>query len=245
MKRVELCLIPVLYPLREIVEGHTTVVVDVLRATTSICTAFEAGAAEVVPLDSLDSLPRYKSLGYTLAAERNAQKVMGAECGNSPTEYMSMNLKGKRLAYSTTNGTVGLIKASADSEKVVAGCFANLSAVVRFLSHDSRDLVILCSGWLGGVSIEDTLFAGCLVERLKDYVPANDAAHLAVAAYQQANDDLYGYCQRGSHIKRLQRMNYDRDIRFALEIDTCHALPTMTFADGQWTMVNGLDTCNL
>lgn len=227
MKNVELVLSPILYPSRVIRQGHTTVVVDVLRATTSICTAFEAGAAEVVPLDSLDPLPAYRERGYMLAAERNAQKVMGAECGNSPTEYMSMDLRGCRLAYSTTNGTVGIIKASADSEQVLAGCFSNLSALVDYLEKDERDLVILCSGWMGSVSLEDTLFAGRLIERLSGYQPVNDAAHMAVAAYHEAAADLYSYCQRGTHIQRLQRMNYDSDIRFAFQEDTCPVVPLL------------------
>lgn len=230
MKKVELVLSPLLYSSREILHGHTTVVVDVLRATTSICTAFQSGASEVVPLDSLDQLPHYRDLGYTLAAERNAQKVVGAQCGNSPTEYMSMNLKGCRLAYSTTNGTVGIIRASADSEQVLAGCFSNLSVLADYLSRDERDLVILCSGWMGSVSLEDTLFAGRLIERLAGFQPANDAAHMAVAAYHEAASDLYGYCRRGSHIQRLQRMDYDRDIRFAFQEDTCPVLPAL--ADG-------------
>lgn len=227
MKSLEVILSPTLYPLRTITENHSTVVVDILRATSSICAAFRAGASEIVPLNSLDGLEQYRNLGYTLAAERNAQKVMGTECGNSPSEYLQMDLRGRKLAYSTTNGTVGLLLASKDSDQVLAGCFGNISVLAEYLEHDPHNLVILCSGWMGGVSIEDTLFAGCLAQRLSSYQPINDAARIAIDAYHAAEHDMYGYCQCGTHIQRLQKMNYDNDVRLAFEFDTCPVVPLM------------------
>ena len=98
--KLEVVLSPALYDGRLLKEDHTTVAVDVLRATSAICAAFKSGASEIVPLDSLEKLRDYDSLGYTLAAERGGEKVNGAKCGNSPTEYLSMDLTGSRLAYS-------------------------------------------------------------------------------------------------------------------------------------------------
>ena len=112
VSQIELSLTPALYEWRTLKQGHTTVAVDVLRATTAICAAFQAGAECIVPLDSLEALEPYRAQGYLRAAERGGRKIGDAEYGNSPTEYMSTDLHGKRIAYSTTNGTVSICAAA-------------------------------------------------------------------------------------------------------------------------------------
>ena len=92
MYQIEISLSPLLYEHRAIKDNHIVVVVDILRATTSICAAFAAGASMIVPLDSLEKLPQYRQMGYLLAAERNGEKIADAEYGNSPTEYRRSNL---------------------------------------------------------------------------------------------------------------------------------------------------------
>lgn len=224
----ELVLSPALFPYRELKECRT-VVVDVLRATSSICAALQAGAEEIVPLDSLEPLPTFREKGYTLAAERNGKKVGGAECGNSPTEYMKMDLHGKRLAYSTTNGTVGLIRAAEESVETLAGCFGNISILSRYMQETGGDWVIMCSGWKNGVSIEDTLFSGALIAELGQACHiVNDAGNMALSLYRHIGEaDLYNYCQRGTHIQRLQKMGCFEDIRFVFERDTCPVIPKL------------------
>ena len=135
--------------------------VDVLRATTAICAAFQAGAECIVPLDSLEALEPYRAQGFLRAAERGGRKIGDAEYGNSPTEYMSTDLHGKRIAYSTTNGTVSILRGG-DADRTLVGCFANIDALSERLLAQPQDLVILCSGWKNDFSIEDTLFAGAL-----------------------------------------------------------------------------------
>lgn len=225
--QIELVLSPALYDLRQLQSGHSTVAVDVLRATSAICAAFQVGALSVVPLDSLDPLPEYRDKGYVLAAERNGCKVLSATCGNSPTEYMTMDLHGCNVAFSTTNGTVAILKA-VESNPLFVGAFANLSALADAIPAD-RPLVILCSGWKGDPSIEDTLFAGALIKRLQQRYPdatlVNDAAMAAIDLWEIARGDLYSYCSKATHVKRLQRLNYDNDIRWALTSDTCQVVP--------------------
>ena len=234
--RIEVVLSPVLYDGRVLQGGHTTVAVDVLRATSAICAAFSVGAAEIVPLDSLEKLKDYRDLGYTLAAERNGEKVQGATCGNSPTEYLTMNLTGCRLAYSTTNGTVSILRA-VESARLYVGAFANLSALVERLASESGndELVVLCSGWKGDPSLEDTLFAGALIDRLQcrgvEVGMVNDAAMMALDLWRMAKDDLYGFCGKATHVHRLMKLGYERDIRWAFEIDTCPVVPI--FDDGR------------
>ena len=224
--KIELSLTPALYPYRTLSAHHTTVVVDLLRATTAVCAAFQAGCRSVVPLDSLEPLPRYRDMGYLLAAERNGEKVGDAEYGNSPTEYLRHDLAGQRLAYSTTNGTVALLRA-ADAERVYAGCFANLSALADRLLADGKDVVVMCSGWKNDFSLEDTLVAGALAERLPQAEPVGDAIMMARALWQQAKADPYAYCDHASHVERLRRLGAADDVSFAFRTDTCPVVPRL------------------
>ncbi len=216
--------------MRGIKDHHTTVAVDVLRATTAICAAFAAGIDEIVPLDTLEALEPYRRQGYLRAAERGGKKIDGAECGNSPTEYLTMDLHGKKMAYSTTNGTICILRGS-DAEETLVGCFANISALTSHLLHHQRDLVILCSGWKNDFSIEDTLFAGALINRLihsGQYITQHDAAMMALDLWQLGRHDPYGYClTRASHIERLKGFGAQKDVEFAFKMDTCPVVPKL------------------
>lgn len=229
--RIELSLTPALYDWRSIKKQHTTVAVDVLRATTAICAAFTAGAEEIVPLDTLEPLKSYHAQGYLQAAERGGLKVGDAEFGNSPTEYLRHNLHGKRLAYSTTNGTVAILRGS-DAQRTLVGCFANIDALTRTLLNQPQDLVILCSGWKNDFSIEDTLFAGLLCHRLTTsgiYVSSQDAVAMALNLWDTCQGDPYHYCLlHASHVQRLIGFGAEDDIRFAFRMNTCPVVPQLT-----------------
>ena len=228
--KIEVILSPSIYDGRVLKQHHTTVAVDILRATSAICAAFAAGVAEIVPLDSLEPLAQYSKLGYTLAAERNGEKVQGATCGNSPTEYLSMQLDGQRLAYSTTNGTVSILRA-ATSDRLLVGSFANLSALAEALASGAEpaDVVVLCSGWKGDPSLEDTIFAGALIEKLRQNLPdielVNDAAMMAERLWTDAQGDPYAFCLNATHVQRLLRLGYEADIRWAFVADSCPLVP--------------------
>lgn len=235
MPTIETILSPALFPHRVTAEGQTSVAIDILRATTSICAAFTAGAKEIVPLTTLEELPCYRAQGYTLAAERGGRKVGDAECGNSPTEYLSMDLRGHRLAYSTTNGTVAITTA-ATAGRTYVGAFSNISVLAERLISEGLDVVLLCSGWVKSVSLEDTLFCGALAERLLEggkFRMVDDATAMALRLWLQAKADPYGYCKDATHVLRLQGMGYDCDIRFAFECDTCHVVPQAVVAGGR------------
>ncbi len=223
--RIEVSLTPALYPFRTIDSGHVTVAIDVLRATTAVCAAFQAGCREVVPLESLEPMPGYRSLGYKAAAERGGKKLPGSDFGNSPTEYLRSDMRDVRLAYSTTNGTVCITRA-ADADLTFVGAFANLTALAGRLRAENRDTVLLCSGWQNDFCIEDTLVAGALIERLSDIaVPHGDAAQMALALWQTAKSNVEAFCQRCSHVHRLEGFGAGEDIRFAFRTDTCPVVP--------------------
>ena len=175
--RIEVSLSPALYPFRTIKEHHATVAIDLLRATTAVCAAFQAGCSSVLPLDTLEGIGQFRRQGFFVAAERGGSKVGDAEYGNSPTEYLRNDMTGIKLAYSTTNGTVSILRA-ADADLTLVASFANLSALCDRLSRENMDVVLLCSGWQNDFCIEDTLVAGAIIEKLRsltaELVIAND-----------------------------------------------------------------------
>lgn len=211
-------------------DATATVAVDVLRASSAICAAFMAGVQEIVPLATLEALPPYKAMGYLLAAERNGEKLYGAQCGNSPTEYLTMQLKGERLAYSTTNGTVAIRTAASAGGPVFVGCFANLTALAQKLTNQ-KHVVVLCSGWKGEPSMEDTLFGGALaakIETLGTKVErVNDAAMMAATLWEACKGDAARYCDNATHVERLRRLGSTADIEWALQSDHCDIVPMM------------------
>lgn len=225
--KIEVSLSPVLYPFRIISAPHVTVAIDLLRATTAVCAAFQAGCKAIVPLDTLDGIDRYRSLGFAIAAERNGAKVGNAEYGNSPTEYLRHDMSGVKLAYSTTNGTISIL-CSADATLSLVGAFANLSVLTSRLRLEGLDTVLLCSGWKNDFCLEDTLVAGAIIERLSDVAePCGDAANMALAMWQLAKETPYAYCQKATHVHRLQRMGAAADIEFAFHQDTCPIVPEL------------------
>ena len=225
--KIEVSLSPALYPFRTLKEHHTTVSIDLLRATTAVCAAFQAGCVSIIPLNTLEGIESYRSMGYAIAAERNGKKVGDAEYGNSPTEYLRHDMHGVRLAYSTTNGTVSILQ-SADADLSLVGSFANMSALAARLADDPRDTVLLCSGWKNDFCIEDTLVAGALIEKLEDVAePHGDAATMALTLWKEAKADPYAFCRNASHVHRLERLGAHDDIVFAFKQDTCPVVPVL------------------
>lgn len=228
--QIEVSLTPALYPYRTIRENHVTVAIDVLRATTAVCAAFQAGCSEVVPLDSLEGLLPFRRQGYGIAAERGGKKLEGSDYGNSPTEYLGSDMRGVRLAYSTTNGTVTILR-GADAALTLVGAFANLTALCRRLAAEQKDTVILCSGWQNDFCLEDTLVAGAIIDNLITHrstiIIVGDAAHMALDLWHMAQKDPYGYCRKASHVHRLEGFGAQADIRFAFQMDTCPVVPVL------------------
>ncbi len=225
--KIEVSLSPALYPHRTITSHHVTVAIDLLRATTAVCAAFQAGCSEVVPLDSLDALESYRPFDYKIAAERGGKKLPGSDYGNSPTEYLNHDLHGVKLAYSTTNGTVSIL-CGADADLTFVGSFANLDALCDRLCCEAMDVVLLCSGWQNDFCLEDTLVAGAIIEKLPTlYTPHGDAANMALAMWQLAKKNPFDYCQKATHVHRLQAFGAESDIRFAFQINTCPVVPVL------------------
>lgn len=223
---IDICLSPDLMHLYK-VQHQTVVVVDILRATSCMTTAFAHGIESITPFAQLEDCLALKSNGYFTAGERDGKKVDGFDLGNSPFEYMSPGLKGKKIAFTTTNGTQAIVK-SAGAGDIIVGSFLNLSAIVNYLRQVSGNVLIVCSGWKGKVNLEDTLFAGALVENLKDdFGYACDAPVIAQKLYAEGRHNPMEFLKDSSHIKRLHALNISKDISFCLTENQFEVVPVI------------------
>lgn len=206
------------------------VVIDVLRATSTIATALYNGAKEVIPVDSVEKCIRLgRSMACITAGERDGQVAEGLQYGNSSFEYPTEFIKGKILVLTTTNGTKLLHMALAKgATEIITGSFLNFSAVCDHLIKMKRNVILACAGWKDKVNIEDTLFAGAVISRIKEYFEINcDASQIATCLYEQANNDLYEFMKtnNASHYHRLMNFGLERDIRHCLTPDIANILP--------------------
>jgi 2-phosphosulfolactate phosphatase len=226
MRTIDVCLSPDmmhLYPVKD----HSVVVVDVLRATSCMVTAFAHGISEIAPFAELKDCLAMKEKGYFTAGERDGSKVDGFDLGNSPFEYQSPSLKGQKIAFTTTNGTQAIVK-SLGAKEILIGSFLNLSSVASHLMESANDVLVVCAGWKGKFNLEDTLFAGALVEVLNlDLASACDAPIAARQLYNNAKRDMLGFLQPSSHVKRLAKLNIHKDIAFCLTPDQYDVLPRL------------------
>ncbi len=226
MKIVEVCLTPDLVKTYG-VENKVVVVVDILRATSVMTTALAHGIKSITPVATVDECRALKEQGYLAAAERDGKTVEGFDLGNSPFTYMNESFAGKKLAVTTTNGTLAITR-SVNPEEVVIGSFLNISVVANYLMNQEHDVMILCAGWKGMVNLEDTIFAGALVELLsKSFDTENDSAIAALALYKMAQGDMLGFLKNSSHAKRLKGLSIIKDIDFCLQRDVYDVLPVL------------------
>ncbi|MCS6795894.1 MAG: 2-phosphosulfolactate phosphatase [Raineya sp.] len=225
MPSLEVCFSPHLLALHTL--SHKAVVaVDILRATSCMVTAIACGVEKILPLQDTEICKAMKAQGYLIAAERDGKQIEGFDLGNSPFSYM--NLAGKKIAFTTTNGTQ-VIKLSENAEKIIIGAFLNLTAVADYLAKEQKDVLIACAGWKGQVNVEDTLFAGALVAKLvqKGFVIANDSALLAKSLYETHKNHLLDFVNLCSHVQRLKNLGIQKDIEFCLQKDVYAVVPVL------------------
>lgn len=227
MRNVDVCLSPELLHLYNI-ENSIVVVTDIFRATSCMVTGFAFGVNSIIPVASVEECKNLQDQGYIAAAERNAEKVDGFDLDNSPFSYMDERLYGAKIAMTTTNGTLSITMAKPKAVKVLVGAFLNLEAIVNYLKNQSYDVLVLCAGWKGRVNMEDTLFAGAVVDALQDsFNVAEDSALMALRTYQQAADDMLGFLANSSHIRRLQRLGIQKDISYCLQKNLYDVVPVL------------------
>ncbi len=205
------------------------VVVDVLRATSAICTAIHHGVERMIPVASLEEAYSYKKKGFLVAAERDAVKQDGVDFGNSPFHFMSPELEGKTIVISTTNGTQA-IDAARDAHRIAIGSFLNLNALAEWLEIQDKPVVVLCAGWKNRFNLEDSLFAGALANALIKTGKFETSCDSTIAMghlFQLASHDLYAFLENSSHRKRLKNLNLEKDIRYCLQFNTMNTIPVV------------------
>lgn len=214
--------------------NRLAVVVDVLRASTTICTALRSGCKAIIPCDEVERARNiHASLGpegVLLCGERGGEKLPGFDLGNSPAEYTTDVVGGMTLIFASTNGSRTLVKVSKASRVLVAG-FVNLSTIEQVIRNTGKDLLIVCSGKLGNFAYEDAFCGGALIDRLLKYsevTVGNDAARAALKLYKSESRPLLEAVSEADHAVYLSSLGFAEDLRTASEIDSIPVLPELS-----------------
>lgn len=227
-KKIEVCYSPVLYPWYRN-NGAIVVVSDVLRATTSICAAFENGVRSLIPVADLEEARSWKKKGFLVAAERDGLVPDFADFGNSPFNFHPEQVKDKTIVYSTTNGTHAIRMAS-EARHVAAGAFINITALAEWLINEGCDVLVLCAGWRNRYNLEDSVFAGALAAALIEsdrFVTDCDATVAAHEIWDQARADLRGYMEKAAHRHRLKKLGLDDVMEYSFTPDSTRVIPIL------------------
>jgi 2-phosphosulfolactate phosphatase len=224
--KVEVCFTPNMFPLYA-EDFEVVVVIDVLRATSAICTAFHYGVDKIIPVSTLDQAIEYKDKGFHVAAERKGKIVSGFEFGNSPLSYTNDKLKDQTLVLTTTNGTKA-INMTKDIEQLLIGSFLNLDAICNYLIELNKSVLILGSGWENKFCLEDSICAGAVSEQLlktNKFESNNDSTIAAKYLFLSAKSNYFGYLKASSHRKRLKKLNLNEDIKYCLTPNQTDVIP--------------------
>lgn len=229
------CLSPSLLNLYE-VDKSIVVIIDVLRATSTIATALHNGAKAIIPVDSVAECIRIgKQIDSITAGERDGKIAEGLDYGNSPFEYPREFIEGKTLVLTTTNGT-RLLQLALDknAKGIVTGSFPNLSAVCNYLIEQNQNIILGCAAWKNRVNIEDMLFAGAVIDRINKQFSINcDSSQIALTMYNSAKPNLFDFMKskNASHYQRLSGFGLQKDIQYCLTEDIANTL--IVYEDGK------------
>lgn len=228
--------------------GGSAVVIDVLRASTTVCAALHAGASRVVPFASVDDARRFaerlsdtsggrrpSETGPLLGGERQGVKIDGFDLGNSPLEYTKERVAGRTVVFTTTNGTRALL-AAGTAERIYMGCFANLDALCDRLAKDPGDVHLICAGTDGQITLEDVDAAGEIATALQQRVTTlslgNDEAAIAMTLSRTASGDAARSQSLEMSLggRNLAELGYNADVEFCARIGSAPVVPM--FRDG-------------
>lgn len=236
-RKLETCFSPALY----YTDDHSAdivVVIDVLRASSAICTALDNGAEKLIPVKDVETARDYKSRGYLVAAERDGFVLDFADFGNSPFNFTPDRVKGQSIVYSTTNGT-GIIEMSSTAFKTVIGCFLNISALVDWINKQDRGVLLFCAGWKNRFNLEDSVCAGAVAEKLMAtglYSTRCDSTLAAIDLWSYAKSDLKDYIEKAAQRNRLREKGLDDCLEYCLSPDITKTIPVIS--DGFLVGVN-------
>jgi 2-phosphosulfolactate phosphatase len=230
----------------ESLQDHAVVVVDILRATSTICMALTHGARSIVPAPNIPAAHQYRQQlgpGTLLGGERGGFIIDGFDQGSSPLEYTESVVRDKTLVLCTTNGTVAM-ESCRHAKRVLIGSFLNLSAIAAEL-RGAENVTIVCAGTNRQVTSEDALFAGALLDRIaqpNDWL--DDPARLAVDHWRCAADqiehsskclfDFFTESEGGRNLLTHHFDHFVEDVRFCSQIDLIDQVPELNLSE--WTI---------
>ena len=228
------CLSPALLNLYDL-KNAVVVIIDVFRATSTIASVLKNGAKCIIPVDTVaKAISISKKIDAIAAGERDGQIAEGLQHGNSPLEYSKEFIEGKTLVLTTTNGTK-LLQMALDNnaDTIISGSFPNLSSVCKFLVEQNKNVVLGCAGWKDRVNIEDTLFAGAVISKIKEHFTIHcDSSLTAELLYETNKHDIIGFAPKLTHYHRLvDRFGLIEDINFCLTPDVADVL--VVYEDGK------------
>jgi 2-phosphosulfolactate phosphatase len=234
--KIEVCFTPAIFDSFKNPEA-IVIVVDVLRASTAICAAFMNGVGQIIPVGTVDEARAYKQKNYLVAAERDGIVLDFADFGNSPFNFTAERIKGKTIVYSTTNGTQAVQMAS-ECYKVAVGSYLNITAICDWVCSLNRDVVIFCAGWKNKFSLEDTILAGAITEKLVEnynYQTVCDSALASLDLWRIAKPDLISYIDKAAQRSRLRINGLDDVIQFCHTSDLTRIIPV--YNNGEITSI--------
>lgn len=229
MRNLEVVVSPALLPYYNI-KGKTIVIIDILRATSTMCVGFKTGVEKILTLATAEECKLFKASNFIIAAEKDAIKVAGFDLGNSPFEFENPLLAGKNIALATTNGTKAIKYAEENgAAQIVIGSFLNIDILCYWLCKVEEDVVLLCAGWKNKFNLEDTLFAGAVVNKIgKNFKIDCDSALSAQLLYKQNENDLENLVRKSSHAKRFKLKHLIKDdVAYCLQFNTANVLPLL------------------
>jgi 2-phosphosulfolactate phosphatase len=217
---------------------RTVVVIDILRASSTLVIALNNGAREIIPVASVESAVKISGSLFgevTLrGGERNGKIIEGFNLGNSPMEYTESAVKGKSIIYCTTNGSVAMAK-SRYARTLVIASFLNLSAAVAFLREENKDFLIICAGRMnsiGNFSLEDAVCAGMMIQKLMAgeslELGLSDSAKAAYALYKSFGRSILKMLKNSEHGKYLTEIGFAEDLKICAQVDSVPVLPILS-----------------
>lgn len=219
--------------LDEEVRNKTVVVIDVLRACSSMVTALNNGARGIIPVEDMAAASKIAAnldaKNVLLCGEKDGKKIDGYHLGNSPTEYSKEVVDGRTLIMNTTNGTKAVSRAAL-AKRILIGCFLNAGSVVEHLRSAEGDIIIICAGWKSRLSLEDMLCAGLIIDRLNEGqlpIDATDGAKLAHVLYKEYESDIEQAVSQSNHAVRLKGLAEPSDVSYCCRVDLLPVVPYM------------------
>lgn len=218
----------------KVIKDRLVVVVDVLRATSTIITSLANGCKEVIPVveieEAMNLSKNYEKDAYLLAGERNALKIEGFDLSNSPAEYTKDMVEDRTIIFTTTNGTKAIRKAEGAKE-IILGALINAKAVSDYILSRGEDIVFICAGTEGKFSLDDIATVGAIIYRMDDgsgQLKLDDLGLVCRHIYREYKGNLESVFKKSRHYNVLKKANYYNDILYCLKEDMISIVPEYT-----------------